>query len=309
MALEYGFFNSVNGDRLYAADDFNKFFEGLISPTGIFANVGDMFQVTPNSNMMLNIGSGKGMINLCWCRSVSTENVTLAASHVTLNRYDAIVLRLDVTNRDISIVVIQGENANSPTQPSILRNSLYYDICLAYIYVGAGVSSISQSDITDKRLDSSVCGLITGLIQQLDTSQFMSQLETWKNEQMSAFKGWYADLTEELNVDTYIVQFEKRVSGTASAIGVVKLDMEGYTYEKTDIFFVSINGLVGEETYDWMLDTSKSPVEMHVNLTSSSNQTNEVYVRVLKSKIGFSTLTDEAGNTISTENNQSISAG
>ena len=306
MAIEYGFFNSVGGDRLYNADDINTFLEGLISSSGIFANVGNMFQVTPSSGMTLNVGAGKGMINLHWCRSAAAVNVTLAASHVTLNRYDAIVLRLDVTNRMISLVVIKGTNASSPTKPSIIRNSLYYDICLAYVYVGARVTSISQSNIQDTRLNSSLCGLITGLIQQLDTTQFLAQLDTWKNEQQAAFESWYTNLTEELNVDTYIEQYHKFVQLAYSDSKIVKLDMTGYTYSPTDVIFISLNGLTATETQDYLLDTSKNPVQVHLNFVGSQNQVEDVDIKILKSKIGYATLTDSEGNAIVTSSGANI---
>ena len=287
MAIKYGFFNSVSGDRVYNADDVNSFLEGLITSDGIFANVDDMFQVVTNGGMSLGVGSGKAMINNHWCRNNATETITLEAAHAILNRYDAVVLRLDKANRQIILTTIQGSNASIPTRPNIVRNGSYYDLCLAYVYVSAGTSVIAQADIQDTRLDSDVCGLITGLVQQLDTSQFYSQLEAWKTEQQVAFETWFEDLTEQLNVDTYIQQYEKRVSGVASALTTINLDIPGYVYSPTDIFFVCINGLTAEKTYDYSIDTSGTQVLLHLNLTDTSTNINEVYIRILKSKIGI----------------------
>ena len=42
MAITSGFYNSVNGDRTYDADQFGSLFDGIIAP-GVFPNVGDKF--------------------------------------------------------------------------------------------------------------------------------------------------------------------------------------------------------------------------------------------------------------------------
>lgn len=297
MAITYGFFNSSDGDRVYNADDVNTFLEGLISSSGIFANVDNMFQVTSASDMAINVGSGKAMINNHWVRNNAAETITLNAAHALLNRYDAIVLRLEVTNRDIILTTIEGTNATTPVKPSIQRSAQYYDLCLAYVYVPAGSTAISQSNIEDTRLNSSLCGLITGLVQQLDTSQFYAQLEAWKTEQQSefetwqsgqesAFETWFSTLTDELAINTYIEEYTKNVAGTNSEIEVIDLDMDGYTYSPDDILFISINGLAAIEVNDYLLNTNTTPVEVHLNLTSSSTQQNEIGIKVLKSVIG-----------------------
>lgn len=286
MAVNYGFFNSLNGDRLYNADDVNTFLEGLISSSGIFANVDNMLQVTPGTGMAVNIGTGKAMINNHWCRINAIESVTLAAAHAVLNRYDAIVLRLDIANRQIITTVIQGTNASSPSKPTIVRNDSYYDLCLAYVYVGKGVTSITAANITDMRLNSSVCGIIAGLVQQLDTSQFFAQMQAWMTGQQAAYESWFATLTQDLQVNTYITSFDKYAKGTSSQISVQNLDMEGYTYEEDDVLLVYINGLAAIPDVDYLIDDRSTPVQVHLNLTGSSSATNEIYIKVLKSKIG-----------------------
>ena len=51
MPITSGFYNSVNGDRVYDADQFGSLFDGIISE-GIFPNVGDKFFVRPVNNTM-----------------------------------------------------------------------------------------------------------------------------------------------------------------------------------------------------------------------------------------------------------------
>ena len=50
-----------------------------------------------------------------------------------------------------------------------------------------------QSNITDTRYDSSVCGVVTQLIDHLDTSVFFAQLNSFYEEYVARFDGDYAD--------------------------------------------------------------------------------------------------------------------
>ena len=49
-----------------------------------------------------------------------------------------------------------------------------------------------------------------------------------------------------------------------------------------------LNVLVGIDTTDYLIDTRQSPPEIHINLVGSTNVTDDIDIRVLKSKIGMS---------------------
>ena len=287
MATSYGFFNSLNGDRLYNADDVNTFLEGLVSPSGIYANVDSMLQVTPGSGLAVNVGAGKASIKHHWFKSDAAETLSLTAAHQILNRIDDIVLRLDIVNRSIGLAVITGTPASAPTAPAIVRNDSYYDLKLAQVYINAGALQVIQQKITDTRLDSNVCGIITSLIDQLDTSAFAAQLNAWMQQQTAAFEAWFETLTEQLNVNTYIQKFEKRVTGNSSAIRYVALDMAGYVYQDNDVLFVTVNGMLRQEGVHFTVNTSGATPRVEFSFTGSSGLTNnEVIIKVIKSKIG-----------------------
>ena len=65
MAITYGYFNSVNGDRTYNADQMSEYFDGLVS-NGVYESVGGALQVTAGSGMTVNVASGRGIINCKW---------------------------------------------------------------------------------------------------------------------------------------------------------------------------------------------------------------------------------------------------
>ena len=287
MATSYGFFNSLNGDRLYNADDVNTFLEGLITPDGIFANVDSMLQVTPGLGMNVNVGAGKASIKHHWFKSNAAETLSITAAHQILNRIDDIVLRLDIVNRSIGLAVITGTPASAPAAPAIVRNDSYYDLKLAQVYINAGAVQIIQQKITDTRLDSNVCGIITSLIDQLDTSAFAAQLNAWMQAQTAAFEAWFETLTEQLNVNTYIRKYEKRVTGNSTAIRYVPLDMAGYVYQDNDVLFVTVNGMLRQEGVHFTVNTSGATPRVEFSFAGSSALTNnEVIIKVIKSKIG-----------------------
>lgn len=317
MAFKDGFFNSVNGDRLYNAEDVNRFLEGLISSNGIFANVGDEMVVTPSSGMVLNVGTGKAMVNARWCSITDKpETVTISSAHATLNRIDRIVLRHDVSSREVYLHVIEGANSSNPSIPPIVRNSEYYDISLARVYVAKGATAITANRITDERLNSNVCGYITGLVQQLNTSQFNNQLrawqaeqeaefETWEDNQQDSFEAWFSTLTDELTIETFIDEYTKEVTGTGADLATTLLN--GYTYNAKDIFFVSVNGFTLSKT-EYTITPSGSSCTIGVNVNSDV-ETNKLFVRVLKSRIGWDTLTDSNGNQLVDNEGNGIAIG
>ena len=105
--------------------------------------------------------------------------VTLATADGVLNRIDRIVVRWDLTERKISVAVKSSTPATSPVAPALQRDADAYELCLADVLVGAGVTAISQANITDRRLDGSLCGVVAGVVDQIDTDAFNAQLEAW----------------------------------------------------------------------------------------------------------------------------------
>lgn len=298
MAITYGFFNAIKQsdgtyDRTYNADQMSTYFEGLVSD-GVYESVDDAMQVLAGTGMQVQVRAGRAIIDSKWIKNTAAYPLTINAAHVTLNRYTAIVIRLDLSARTIAITTKDGENATAPVKPTITNSETIKEMCLAYIYVGRGVTSISQANIEDTRPDNNVCGWVTGIVQQVDTSKLFLQYQTayeqqlqtmqdWQEAQETAFNTWFSALTDQLQVNTYIQKYHKAIN-IGSKNGIFPLDMDGYTYASSDILFINVNGVVLTEGYDYILDTSKSPVEIHTNADLDAE--NILEITVLKSKIG-----------------------
>lgn len=300
MAITYGFWNALKQsdgtyDRVYNSDQISEMFEGLLSD-GVFESVGDALIVKEKSGLTVEVGTGRAWIGDRWMKNDAKLDITLAAAHLTLNRWSAIVIRADYSNRVITIEEKAGTPATTPTKPTMTYNDSIKEKCLAYVYVGKGVTSITQTNITDCRADTSVCGWVTGIVKQVNTSELFLQyqaayeqqlatMQAWENAQKTAFDSWFSTLTDQLQVNTYIQKYHKVVE-TTNEQGVFQLDMSGYTYADTDVILVNVNGIALVEEYEWLLDTSKTPVEIHTSQGIDAD--NLVEITVLKSKIGQS---------------------
>lgn len=285
MAVTYGFFNSLNGDRTYNADQMSEYFKGLVSD-GVYENVGGALQVLAGSGMSVNVQSGRMIIDCKWLDSDAVIQLSITNAHVTLNRWSAVIARLDRTNRLIQITTKDGTPASEPVQPTMQNDGVITELCLAMIYVGANVKSITQANITDMR-PSSLCGWVTGLIEQVDTSQLFLQwqnaYQTYYNDMTSQFQTWLDSLTQKLNVNTFIRRYYKRIVLDGSTT-TIPLDMKDYTYEASDVLFVHVNGLLASEGVDYLTDTTSNPVILH---PPTSTKGTVVEITILKSKIGF----------------------
>lgn len=75
-----------------------------------------------------------------------------------------------------------------------------------------------------------------------------------------------------------LITYEKNIS---IHHGDIALDMQGYTYNNSDIIFVYINGLFGIRNTDWQLITSPSPViSIPASLVSSVDK--DISIIILK---------------------------
>lgn len=293
MAVTYGFFNSLNGDRLYNADQMSEYFEGLIT-NGVYESVGNALQVLAGTGMQVTVGSGRAIINCKWLRLDSAQTLEINTAHVTLHRYTAVCAHLDIANRRMDLVTVDGENASTPTKPIPANTTTDVYLVLAYVYVGAGVTAITQGNITDTRADTDVCGWVTGMIEQVDTSklflqwqnayeQYYADMLDWQATTKQRFDAWFSALTEQLNVNTYIEDYSKIVT-LAGTQQVISIDMAGYTYASDDVIQVFINGLLANSGADYTLDTSSATPTVTPIATASGT---EVQIIVYKSKIGF----------------------
>lgn len=182
IAQDFGyFFNSNSSDRKYSADSFEEWMKPFFV-SGVF--VGEL-EVTALSTPGMSVQVAPGYANLDGkvAKFASTSTLTISTASGVYDRIDTIVLRRDNTNRQISLEVVTGTASSSPEPTAPVRSSTIYELVLAQILVGTGVTAITQGDITDTRVDPDLCGIVCAAVQTPDFSdlydQFTYQFNTW----------------------------------------------------------------------------------------------------------------------------------
>ena len=263
MAISSGFFNSLNGDRKYNADEMTLYFDGLVSD-GIYENVEDAFIVEATGNgLEITIGAGRAICNKRWIKNDAALSVTLSPANVRYPRIDSVFIRCDMNARSVTVEIVEGTPAQNPQTPQPVRNASIKDLFVASVRVDANAVSLSQSKITDYRA-SSLCGWVTGIIKQVDTSELFMQYHTayeeqlarmhnWEESQKQAFESWFAALTETLNINTKLRKYVTYVGLGNPAPQVALIEQ----YEEGDVLLVHINGLLLTEGTEYeILDGS-----------------------------------------------------
>ena len=139
MAITYGFFNSVDGDRKYNAEQMTTYFDGLVSD-GIFQSVGKKFSVTAGAGLTVNVDTGRALIECHWLKNDNVLTISLDSADVQNDRKDLIVIKLDYSARTMGIEYISGAESVKNTE------TVKY-LVLAKITVPAGATTITQANI------------------------------------------------------------------------------------------------------------------------------------------------------------------
>ena len=184
-------------DRVYLASQFAAYFASFIG-NGVYAQHGNQLQVMAQSNpsMSIQVLSGQGWINGYWYENTDSMSLSVEVADGVLNRIDSIVLQLGFSERDMKLKIKKGIPATNPVAPALVRNSDYYELQLATISIPASSIRITQAQITDTRMNASVCGWVTGVVDQIDTTTLFNQFETYFNEFKENNQADYESWTE-----------------------------------------------------------------------------------------------------------------
>nr|WP_243153343.1 phage tail protein [Clostridium sporogenes] len=291
-------FNAIydsNGvpDRAYLAEDFARYFAKFIG-TGVYPNPATGLQVVAvDNNMQIRIKKGDAYILGRDFENTDDYIIQLDVADGVLSRIDRVALRLDYLKRDIIPVLKKGNYASSPIAPALQRDADAYEIALADVYVKNGVIKINQSDITDTRLNSELCGIVHAIIQQVDTTEIFRQFQAWFNEQKNVHEGdfekwlnefkiitgkkfedWVEDLKNSLDPNEDIAaQLQMQISTIKSDLADIVTDNKRLTNSKditgaiNELFINANNG-----KQNWV-DVIGSPLNIEDTFSTLKNKT------------------------------------
>ena len=197
MAEKSGFFNAreTEGgiyDREYDAEQFAEYFANFIS-NGVYVNPANQLKVvfnnSPDKPFVVVVRKGKAYIDGYWYELTEDMEVTIPANTESYAIKDVICCTLDKTERKVSIILKEGVTNDVP-----VNNNTQHDLVLSTILVQPNASKLNAEDITDKRPDKTYCGFVTGVIDQIDTTELFQQYD-------DAFRTFFNEMKDQLSTD------------------------------------------------------------------------------------------------------------
>lgn len=230
MSVTSGFFNSLNGDRKYSAEQMSAIFDGIIN-NGVFANIGTAFSVKAGTENGITVGIGRAWFNSAWIYNDTVLPLTADDAELVLARYDAVVIEIDHSDavRKGDIKIVKGNPGSSPSKPEMINTAYVHQYPLAYIYRAAGSSAITQGNI-ENAVGTSACPYITGIlqVQNIDNivSQWQGQWDEWSsqwNQWEALWNEWFSSQTGEVEADTeeWLAQMQTQFSAWFESLQVI----------------------------------------------------------------------------------------
>lgn len=145
--------------------------------SGVYSAEED-YTVTPGGGYTVKVSGGRAWVHPAKYVGYSIikqepDTLTLPLADAQRPRIDRVVLRYDAAARKSYLLVLEGMPASTPTAPAISRTNLLYDLCLAQITRPAGSTAITAGNITDTRLDESLCGVMSDGVTRIPTDQLL----------------------------------------------------------------------------------------------------------------------------------------
>lgn len=198
MAVSSGFFNSVNHDRLYDAEQISSIFDGIILD-GVYDGYGDSFAVSSNSDAdnSIFVNSGRAWFDHTWTLNDSRLVIEVEPPNIMLDRIDAIVIDVDRREsvRKNSILYIAGEASSSPTPPTLIKDELHKQYPIAYITRPAGTEQVVSNKNIENKVGSDECPRVIGVLEALNDDQYYAQLK-------ADFEEWWDGIKDLIEGDS-----------------------------------------------------------------------------------------------------------
>lgn len=171
-------------DRQYNAEDLRMQIRRAFS-NGVGQYPSENMQVFSNQEMTVRVMAGFGNANGCIFEEESERVLAIQASN-TLDRIDRVVVRFNNADaiRSTDLYVLKGTPALLPIAPELTQNDEYFELGLADVFIPKNSTAISQSRITDLRLNETYCGIMSAT-GRVGTTTLYSQYQASLAEYMA----------------------------------------------------------------------------------------------------------------------------
>lgn len=194
MAVTYGFYDSLNHDRLYNAQQMSAIFDGIIND-GVFMSVGNQFHTVAGTGMQVIVKSGRAWFDSTWTLNDAEYPLSIDAADVLLTRIDAVVLEVnsEVATRANTIKVVKGTPASTPAKPTLTNTATIHQHALAYVTVAKNITAITNSMI-EIVVGKTETPYVTAILQTTDITDLYNQWEDY-------FQTWFDTVRGTLDGD------------------------------------------------------------------------------------------------------------
>lgn len=194
MAVTYGFYDSLNHDRLYNAQQMSAIFDGIIND-GVFMSVGNQLHTVAGTGMQVIVKSGRAWFDSTWTLNDAEYPLSIDAADVLLTRIDAIVLEVnsEVATRENTIKVVKGTPASTPAKPTLINTATIHQHALAYVTVAKNTTAITNSMI-EIVVGKTETPYVTAILQTTDITDLFKK---WEND----FQVWFETVKGTLDGD------------------------------------------------------------------------------------------------------------
>lgn len=206
-------------DREYYAEDWMRYFRAFIS-SGTFMREPTNLQIIANGDMTVTLKKGAMIIDGARYDNEDDIIITLDPADGVLSRIDRITITWSKPDRDTHYEVQKGDYSYDPIPAECRRTAEYKDYAVADIMVMAGAIKVNQTDITDQRLNSDVCGLAIpfaeintkGIFLQLQSfyDETVAKQQEWEAEQIEAITAYFEEIRELLVKENELHEQHKR---------------------------------------------------------------------------------------------------
>lgn len=270
-------------DRLYEAEIFRNYFAKFLSNGvyfGHYKNYGEnSMKVTADSGLNIKVAKGAGIIEGADYENESERIFTLERPS-TGNRVDRVIVKLDKTLaiRETQLYVKKGTGT---TPPTLQRDNNVYEICLAEITVKS-TTNITADDVVDKRLDSTLCGLVNSLIS-VDGEELYQNFQDYidsvtqnlvrKDEANVTISGIFKDANGGTSKNNFTDAYKTKLDGIAS--GANKTTVENVLTSSSTTNALSANQ---GKILKGLVDGKQSKISIGTSVPSSL-QEGEIYLQ------------------------------
>lgn len=203
-------FDEETGDPIYdravSSQPLRKLIRDLFT-TGVMPNPSTCFQVMAGTGgMTVQVQPGYAVVDGGLCREDEIRTLEVTASDSTYDRIDTVILRwnenVDVRTADLYIKA--GTPSANPVRPELQRNNSIYEIGLADVFITKRVATITNDKITDTRLESARCGIVSS-VSEWDTTTIYQQVQAdlagFKSTEEAEFMSWFDEMKDQLSED------------------------------------------------------------------------------------------------------------